>query len=278
MTSQSETGAVHKALQTSEQQFQLLVQGVKDYAIFMLDPQGRITTWNSGAERIKGYQAEEIIGEHFSRFYTEDERVRKDGGRFRASVLIDPIHDDGGKLIGFAKVTRDVTERHLAQEKLEQARERLLQWQKMEAVGQLTGGVAHDFNNLLTIVIGNLETAQRHLGPLTGGVASRLKRSLDNAMRGAQRAATLTQRLLAFSRQQPLDPKPLDVNKFIAAEVEFLQRSLGETIEVEAVGSAGLWPVEVDAHQLGAALLNLAVMRRHAQRRQAHDRNEQRTS
>jgi CheY-like chemotaxis protein len=134
----------------------------------------------------------------------------------------------------------------------------------MEAIGQLTGGVAHDFNNLLTIVIGNLETAQRHLGGLAEGVASRLKRSLDSAMRGAQRAATLTQRLLAFSRQQPLDPKPLDLNKFIAAEVEFLQRSLGETIEVEAVGSAGLWPVEVDAHQLEAALLNLAVNARDA--------------
>jgi PAS domain S-box-containing protein len=288
MTSQSKTSAVHKALRASEQQFQLLVEGVKDYAIFMVDPQGRIMTWNSGAERIKGYHAEEIIGEHFSRFYTEEDqregvpmrslrraaaqgrhetegwRVRKDGSRFRASVVIDAIHDDAGKLVGFAKVTRDVTERHLAQEMLDQARERLLQWQKMEAIGQLTGGVAHDFNNLLTIVIGNLETAQRHLGALTGGVASRLKRSLDNAMRGAQRAATLTQRLLAFSRQQPLAPKPLDVNKFIAAEVEFLQRSLGETIEVEAVGSAGLWPVEVDAHQLGAALLNLAVNARDA--------------
>jgi PAS domain S-box-containing protein len=288
MTSQSRTSAVDRALSASEQQFQLLVQGVKDYAIFMLDPKGRITTWNSGAERIKGYHAEEIIGEHFSRFYTEEDqregvpmrllqqaategrheaegwRVRKDGSRFRASVVIDPIHDDAGKLIGFAKVTRDVTERHLAQEMLEQARERLLQWQKMEAIGQLSGGVAHDFNNLLTIVIGNLETAQRHLGALTGGVASRLKRSLNNAMRGAQRAATLTQRLLAFSRQQPLDPKPLDVNKFIAAEVEFLQRSLGETIEVQAVGSAGLWPVEVDANQLEAALLNLAVNARDA--------------
>jgi PAS domain S-box-containing protein len=288
MPSQSKTSAVHKALRASEQQFQLLVQGVKDYAIFMLDPQGRITTWNSGAEHIKGYSAEEIIGEHFSRFYTEEDqregvpmrallraategrheaegwRVRKDGTRFRASVVIDPIHDDAGKLIGFAKVTRDVTERHLAQEMLDQARERLLQWQKMDAIGQLTGGVAHDFNNLLTIVIGNLETAQRHLGALSGGVASRLKRSLDNAMRGAQRAATLTQRLLAFSRQQPLDPKPLDVNKFIAAEVEFLQRSLGETIKVEAVGSAGLWPVEIDAHQLEAALLNLAVNARDA--------------
>jgi PAS domain S-box-containing protein len=288
VTSQSKTSAVHEALRESEQQFQLLVQGVKDYAIFMLDPQGRITTWNSGAERIKGYRAEEIIGEHFSRFYMEEDqredvptrsllaaategryeaegwRVRKDGSRFRASVVIDAIRDDAGKLIGFAKVTRDVTERHLAQEMLDQARERLLQWQKMEAVGQLTGGVAHDFNNLLTIVIGNLETAQRHLGALTGGAASRLKRSLDNAMRGAQRAATLTQRLLAFSRQQALNPKPLDLNKFIAAEVEFLERSLGEMIEVEAVGSAGLWPVEVDAHQLGAALLNLAVNARDA--------------
>ena len=288
MSSHSKTSATHEALRTSERQFQLLVQGVTDYAIFMLDPQGRITTWNSGAERIKGYHAEEIIGEHFSRFYTEEDqregvpmrallrammegryeaegwRVRKDGSRFRASVVIDPIHDDAGKLIGYAKVTRDVTERHQAQEMLDQARERLLQWQKMEAIGQLTGGVAHDFNNLLTIVIGNLETAQRHLGGLSGGVASRLKRALDNAMRGAQRAATLTQRLLAFSRQQPLDPKPLDINKFIAAEVEFLQRSLGETIEVEAVGSAGLWPVEVDAHQLDAALLNLAVNARDA--------------
>jgi PAS domain S-box-containing protein len=288
MTSPSKSTPVHEALRASEQQFQLLVQGVKEYAIFMLDPQGRITTWNSGAENIKGYSADEIIGEHFSCFYTEEDqqeglpmrllqraaaegrleaegwRVRKDGTRFRASVVIDAIYDDAGKLIGFAKVTRDVTERHSAQEMLEQARARLLQSQKMEAVGQLSGGVAHDFNNLLTIVIGNLETAQRQLGGLSGGAASRLKRALDNAMRGAQRAAILTQRLLAFSRQQPLEPKSLDVNQFIAAEVDFLQRSLGETIAVEAVGSAGIWPVEVDAHQLEAALLNLAVNARDA--------------
>jgi CheY-like chemotaxis protein len=134
----------------------------------------------------------------------------------------------------------------------------------MEAIGQLTGGVAHDFNNLLTIVIGNIETAQRNVASLSAGVASRLKRSLDNAMRGARRASILTQRLLAFARQQPLDPKPLDVNKFIAAEVEFLQRSLGEIIEIEAVGSAGLWPVEVGSNQLDAALLNLAVNARDA--------------
>jgi len=280
--------APHETLRDSERHFQLLVQGVKEYAIFMLDPGGRIATWNSGAERIKGYRAEEIIDEHFSRFYTEEDkredlpmrslqqavaedryegegwRIRKDGSRFRANVVIDPIRDDAGKVIGFAKVTRDVTDKHSAQEMLDKAREQLLRSQKMEAIGQLTGGVAHDFNNLLTIVIGNLETAQRNLGDLSGGIASRLKRSLDRAMRGARRAAILTERLLAFSRQQPLDPKPLDVNEFIAAEVEFLQRSLGETIEVEAVGSAGVWAVEVDRHQLEAALLNLAVNARDA--------------
>src|SRR5262249_43792126 len=149
----------------------------------------------------------------------------------RASVVIDAIHDGAGRLIGFAKGTRDVKERHLAQEMREQARERLRQWQKMEASGQLSGGEAHEFNNLLTTVNGNRETGQCRAGALSGGAASRLKRALDNAMRGAPRAAILTQRLLAFSRQQPLDPKPLDLNRFIAAEVEFLQPSLGEAIE-----------------------------------------------
>src|SRR5205807_3950614 len=140
--------------------------------------------------------------------------------RFWASTNIDPVHDNDGKLIGFAKVTRDITERHQAQQILEQARERLTQVQKMEAIGQLTGGVAHDFNNLLMIILGNLETAQRHLGELTESAVSRLQRVIGNATRGAQRAATLTQRLLAFSRRQPLSPRAVDLNKFIAAAVD----------------------------------------------------------
>ena len=139
--------AAHETLRDSERHFQLLVQGVKEYAIFMLDPEGRIATWNSGAERIKGYRAEEIIGEHFSRFYTEEDkreewpmralrqavaqdrfkgegwRLSKDGCRFRANVVIDPIRDDAGTVIGFAKVTRDVTERRLAQDMLDKASE-----------------------------------------------------------------------------------------------------------------------------------------------------------
>ena len=276
-----------KQLQHSSAQFAVLVQSIKDYAVYMLDKQGRVISWNSGAERIKGYTADEIRGQHFSRFYTESDRksrlptralrqavaegkfeeegwrVRKDGSQFWASVVIDPIQDANGALIGFAKVTRDITERRQAQDLLDQARERMVHLQKMEAVGQLTGGVAHDFNNLLMVIIGNLEVAQRNAEPEKGSVA-RLKRAIDSAARGAQRAATLTQRLLAFSRRQPLAPKPIDLNKFVVGEVEFLQRTLGEKIQVEAVGGAGLWKVAADVNQLQAALLNLAVNARDA--------------
>jgi len=131
----------------------------------------------------------------------------------------------------------------------------------MEAVGQLSGGIAHDFNNLLMIVLGNLETAQRHAKTSR---EPNLQRSLASAMRGAQRAAALTSRLLAFSRRQPLDPRPLDVNKFLAGAADFLQRSLGETIEVQAVGAAGLWQIEADPNQLESALVNLAINARDA--------------
>ena len=275
-------------LRTSEQHFQLLVQAVKDYAIYMLDPQGRITSWNSGAQSIKGYRPHEIIGQHFSRFYTAEDRqadvparalreaeqtgkyegegwrLRKDGGKFWAGVLIDPIHDQSGKLVGFAKVTRDITVRRQAQEMLEQARSRALQSQKMEAVGQLTGGIAHDFNNLLTVILGNLDIAKRDAGKLTGGIADQLTRLIRNATAGAERAAVLTKRLLAFSRQQPLSPEPLDVNRFIAGAVDFLQGSLGETIQIEAVGAAGLWQVEADPQQLEVTLFNLALNARDA--------------
>ena len=279
---------VQHALRDTEQHFQILVQGVKDYAIYMLDRDGYVTTWNKGALAIKGYSAEEIIGQHYSRFHIPEDlknglpalalrqaanegkfevegwRVRKDGTRFWASVVIDAIHDQSGTLIGFAKVTRDETERRAARQLVEQTRERMLEMQKMEAVGQLTGGVAHDFNNLLTIIIGNLETAQRQIGASTESVFTRLKRVIDNAMIGAQRAATLTQRLLAFSRRQPLSPRVLDVNRFTVGAAEFLQRSLGENVQVEAVGGAGVWPIEADIQQLEAALLNLAVNARDA--------------
>jgi PAS domain S-box-containing protein len=280
--------ALQQELLEAERQFGLLVNAITDYAIYMLDPEGRITTWNSGAERIKGYRADEIVGQHFSRFYSEEDqraglpahmlrqaaeqgkieaegwRVRKNGSRFAAHVVIDAIHDSAGRLIGFAKITRDTTAQRESQEMLDRAREQLLQAGKMEAIGQLTGGVAHDFNNLLTIIIGNLAIAEREVEALESGPATRLRRAIGSAERGAERATALTQRLLAFSRRQLLDPRPLDLNKLIAAEADFLQRTLGEAIEVEAVGSGGLWRVEVDANEFESALLNLAINARDA--------------
>ena len=147
---------------------------------------------------------------------------------------------------------------------LVQAREQFAQSQKMEAVGQLTGGVAHDFNNLLTVIVGNLNIAQRHLDSLTEAPAERLRRVINNAMRGAERATTITKHLLAFSRKQPLDPKPLNINKLVHGLSDFLRRTLGETVTLDIIGANRLWQAEADAVQLEAAILNLAVNARDA--------------
>ena len=283
----TEREKARQSLVESEARFRQLVEAVVDYAIFQLDPNGIVVTWNAGAERIKGYKAEEIIGQHFSRFYSEEDRqagvpqqalataanegrfeaeawrVRKDGSKFVALVIIDPIRDDKGELIGFAKVTRDVTERITADRRLKEAQEQLAASQRLEAVGQLSGGIAHDFNNLLMIVMGNLETATRHLRSAPNSNPN-IERAIGNATRGAQRAAALTSRLLAFSRRQPLDPKPLDVNRYFAGAAEFLQRSLGEMVDVQFVGSAGVWQIEADASQLESSLVNLAINSRDA--------------
>ena len=177
----------NKSAAIEEMRFRLLIDAVVDYAIYMIDPDGIITSWNSGAKRFKGYEEAEILGQHFSRFYTADDRaaglpqraldtairegrfegegwrVRKDGTHFWSHVVIDPIIDPNGELLGFAKITRDITEKRNAQLSLEQAREQLLQAQKLDAIGQLTGGVAHDFNNLLTAILSSLELVGKHL-------------------------------------------------------------------------------------------------------------------
>jgi PAS domain S-box-containing protein len=272
--------------QSDEARYQQLVHAVVDYAIFQLDPEGHVISWNTGAQRIKGYPPDEIIGQHFSRFYTEEDkaagvpaaalkqaaetgrfeaegyRVRKDGSKFFASVVIDAIRDDNGNMVGFAKVTRDITERVQAARQLKEAEERLVASQKLDAVGQLSGGIAHDFNNLLMIVLGNLETAQRYLRQAPSN--PNLIRAVANAMRGAQRASSLTSRLLAFSRRQALDPKTISVNTFLNNIVDFLYRTLGEQIEIQTVGAAGLWQIEIDVNQLEAAVVNLAINARDA--------------
>jgi signal transduction histidine kinase/CheY-like chemotaxis protein len=149
-------------------------------------------------------------------------------------------------------------------ERRAQAEEALRQSQKMEAIGQLTGGVAHDFNNLLTIIIGNLDLAQRALSKGGADATARLETFMKNAMQGARRAASLTQRLLAFSRRQPLEPRPVRPDKLVQGMADMLRQSLGEAYEIEIVGAAGLWQVEVDPVQLESAILNLAVNARDA--------------
>jgi signal transduction histidine kinase len=180
--------------------------------------------------------------------------VRKDGSLFWASAVVNAIHDSAGQLLGFAKITRDLTERRTTEERLRQA-------QKMEALGQLVGGVAHDFNNLLTAISGNIETLQRRLPE---GVDDNLQRLAKAALHATARGALMTRRLLAFSRRQPLEPKSVSVNSLIAGMSEILHQTLGETVQIETVLAAGVWAIFVDSNQLESALLNLAVNSRDA--------------
>ncbi len=268
---------------SDEGRYRLLIEAVTDYAIYMLDPTGIVASWNPGAERFKGYTADEIVGQHFSRFYTEEDkaaelparalqlaseegsfraegwRVRKDGTRFWASVVIDPIRDSAGILQGFAKVTRDLTERRQAEEALEKTRATLLQSQKVESIGQLTGGIAHDFNNLLMAVLGSLELLSKRLPD-----DPQIKRLLNNAVQGAQRGATLTQRMLAFARRQTLTPVPVRLTDLMDGMTEFLRRSMGPGVEIETRFTVGLPPVLADANQVELALMNLVTNARDA--------------
>ena len=278
----TERRKAEEALRESEQRFRLLVQGVTDYAIYMLDPEGHVSNWNPGAQRIKGYTEDEILGEHFSRFYTEEDRaaglpqrvleiakrdgrfeaegwrVRKDGTRFWANVVIDPIYSDTKRLIGFAKITRDITERRNAQEALAQAQAALFQSQKMETVGQLTGGIAHDFNNLLTIIVNNLDLLTRSVS------GAREVRLIESAQRAAERGAQLTQQLLAFSRRQPLQPALHNPNTLIKGFEAVLRRACGETVKLDLTLPAQVSTINVDGAQFEAALLNLVVNARDA--------------
>jgi len=260
---------------SAEQRYRLLIEAITDYAIYMLDPAGNITSWNPGAERLKGYSEAEIVGKHFSTFYTAEDRatglpedalriaaqegrferegwrLRKDGSRFWANVIIDPIRNAENELIGFAKITRDISEKRAAQEAIFQA-------QKMEAVGQLTGGLAHDFNNLLTAILGSLQIAKKR------AVRADVADLIENAIQGAQRGATLTQRLLAFARRQELQISPVRIADLVGGMADLMRRTIGPELIISTSFPADLPLALTDGNQLESALLNLVVNARDA--------------
>ena len=279
----TEKRAAENALFQSEQRFRLLVHGVRDYAIYLLDPTGKVSNWNAGAEAIKGYKADEIVGQHFSRFYTAEDRAagvpqraletalregkyesearrcRKDGTLFWASVVIDPVFSETGEHIGFAKITRDITERKQGELELEETRAALAQAQKLQALGELTGGIAHDFNNLMTVIRGSAELLRR------GDVAEdRRLKYLNAIIDTADRATMLTSHLLAFSRRQPMKPDVVDIGMRLDAFAEVIGRTFGSKIAVELDLEPGLWRAQADLTHLETALLNAAINARDA--------------
>jgi PAS domain S-box-containing protein len=271
-----------EALRESERQFRSLVAGVVDYALIMLDPQGIVTSWNAGAERIKGYHANEIVGRHFSQFYTPEDRaagvparalqiaadtgrfeaeaprLRKGGSMFWANVVIDAIRDKKGELIGFAKITRDITERRAAQEALERTKEQLAQAQKLEALGQLTGGVAHDFNNLQMIVSGQTQMLLRRTDE------PRTLRALEAIQAATSRGETLTRQLLTFARRQPLNAKTVCPAQVVDGFRDVLASSLRGNIKLCVRFPDRIWPISVDVSEFELTLVNLVVNARDA--------------
>jgi len=267
----------------NEESFQLLVQTVKDYAIFMLDANGFVRTWNAGAERLKGYQAHEIIGQHFSKFYpaaavaerlpetllerarlegrveVEGERVRKDGSTFIADVVLTALYDQSGELRGYAKVTRDITERKKAEEAMRRKDEELVKTRKIEAIGRLAGGIAHDFNNLLTGIQGMAEDLRG--SPET---PPSCREELEEIIKATQRAASLIRRLLAFGRQQVISPVNLQINDVIIDMQKMIQRLIGEDIALKTFLAPSLWTIKADASQIQQIFVNLIVNARDA--------------
>ncbi len=268
-------------LQSVKRHFQFLIDGVVDYAIFALDKEGHVTSWNSATQKIMGYTPDEIVGKHFGIFYRPDERragspvraleaamqkgkhevegwrIRKNGTLFFVTGSLSSYRDDSGNLIGFINILRDTTERRDAEEKLVQAREQLAMSQKMEAIGKLTGGIAHDFNNLLMIIGGSAQIFARLLDP-------KLPKAIEAIQTAAKRGETLTRQLLTFSRHQHLSPTVVDLNASIKNMRTMIESSLrGNIVYNENLGD-GVWPVRVDLAELELAIVNVAVNARDA--------------
>lgn len=265
-----------------QRRYDLLVQTVADYAIYMLDLQGHVITWNAGAQRIKGYRETEILGAHFSLFFVGDDlrggkpqqlldlaleqghsqdegwRRRKDGSLFWAKVALDLIRDEDGQAIGFAKVTRDQTERHEAERQLDQVRAELFHAQKLDALGQLTGGLAHDFNNLLTIILGSAKLALGSRNP------ERIEKLLGHIVDAGERGSQLTRQLLTFARHQEAGSECLDLAPLLESSRALVSQALPKSIALSISLDPALRKVQADPTQLQMVVLNLVFNARDA--------------
>jgi PAS domain S-box-containing protein len=263
-------------LRLAEENLRLLIDGVPDYSILRLDPDGHIATWNHGSQRLLGYTEEEILGSDYQRLYPPEDviagqpapelavalsqgraehegwRVRKDGTRFWAHAIVTPLFDPSGRHVGFAKVTRDLTEPRKLEEQLRQA-------QKLDAIGSLAGGVAHDFNNLLSVILSYSQLLAESLQP-----DDPMRADLEEIRAAGQRAADLTHQLLAFGRKQILQPRAMNLNDVVAGTERMLRRLVGEDIEVTFLPAPDLGIVKVDRGQIEQVVVNLVVNARDA--------------
>jgi PAS domain S-box-containing protein len=265
------------------EQFQLLMEGIADYAVFLLDRDGLITSWPSAAEKLFGHEAKNVEGQSLSilypstppqnhdysvelrmaaahgRFEDVSWRVRKDGTLFWAESVICPIREDDGEIRGFSLIIRDVTERRKSEETIRQKEEELAQARKMEAIGRLAGGVAHDFNNFITGIMGLAEEVRESLPP-----NDERREDLSQIINTADRARLLTRELLAFGRRQASSPQIVNLNALLQDKHKILLRWLGGDIEMNTRLDSGIGNILIDPTQLDQILVNLVVNARDA--------------
>jgi PAS domain S-box-containing protein len=268
-----ERKAADRRIREAESRMALLLDNIRDYALFVLDHRGHVVTWHPGAEHVFGYTAAEMIDEPAAGLYnrTEEEFLRlldearqlgraefegpcrrRDGAKFTGTTIVRPLSGDDYELEGFVGVTRDVT----TQRELEQ---QLRQSQKMEAIGRLAGGIAHDFNNLLTAILGYADWLMQDFEP--GSLHHEQVQEIQNA---AERAAGLTRQLLTFSRKQVLQHSPINMSRLAAELIPMLQRLIGEHITIVDRTASEIVAVTGDRSQLEQVIVNLAVNARDA--------------